>query len=78
MKIVTEYGDKQIKTMYRIRIEKMEDDYWKEENFSKQITTERMVTTEMVKDSMIGDEKEVLTYIFGRMYDELKHFENER
>ncbi len=64
--------------MYRIRIEKMEDDYWKEENFSKQITNERMVTTEMVKDSMIGDEKEVLTYIFGRMYDELKHFENER
>lgn len=64
--------------MYRIRLEKWPEDYWEEENFSKQITTERMVTTEMVKDSMIGDEKEVLTYIFGRMYDELKHFENER
>jgi hypothetical protein len=64
--------------MYRIRIEKIADGYWKEENFDKILTTERMITDEMLKNSKLGDEKEILTFIFGLMYNELKNYNNGR
>ena len=57
--------------MYRIRIEKLEEEYWKEENYSKRIVTELMIPNEMIRDSRIGDEKETLTYIFTTMLAQL-------
>ena len=59
---------------YRIMIEKLPDEYWKEENYDDRKMVMNLVDSDEISKSGLSEE-EMLVYTFRKMIETLNHIE---